>query len=222
MTDPAEVSLEGLAELLAASASAGTTPTDAEAALQALEAVVHIERSSQTLLANSVAAARARGASWQAIGTVLSISRQAAFKRFSSANIVETGQSDMSKPLIDLASRTEEVFRHLSQDDYASVKALMTFTCSRVLTRKKVMGVWSQVVADTGRFENCSHTTIQTADGSNVATQKLNQHLGGGLTGQTQLNHEAGEWLGRVAYNGAGKITGLLIVHPLQANNLPF
>lgn len=128
----------------------------------------------------------------------------------------------MSKPLIDLASRTEEVFRHLNKDDYASVKALMTFTCSRVLTRKKVMGVWSQVVADTGRFENCSNTTIQTADGTNVVTQKLNQHLGGGLTGQTQLNHEAGEWLGRVAYNGAGKITGLLIVHPLQADNLPF
>lgn len=128
----------------------------------------------------------------------------------------------MGDPLIDLTSRTEEIFTHLSRGDYGSVKSLMTFTCSRSLTKKKVMAVWEQVVADSGAFESCSNTVIQTADGTNVVAQKLNQYLGGGLTGQTHINHEAGEWLGRVAYNGAGKVTGILIVHPMQANNLPF
>lgn len=127
----------------------------------------------------------------------------------------------MANPIIDLTSRTENIFEHLSKGDYGSVKSLMTFTCSRVLTKKKVMDVWDQVVADSGQFESCSNTTIQTSDGTNVVAQKLNQYLGG-LTGQTQINHEAGEWLGRVAYNGAGKVTGILIVHPMQANNLPF
>ena len=128
----------------------------------------------------------------------------------------------MTCPIIDLISRTENVFENLSKGDYSAVKELMTFTCSRVLTKKKVMDVWKQVETETGQFESCSNTTMQTADGKNVVAQKLNQYLGGGLTGQTQLNHEAGEWLGRVAYNGAGKITGILIVHPMQKNNLPF
>ncbi|MHA7306015.1 hypothetical protein ACX80E_12335 [Arthrobacter sp. TMN-49] len=98
--------------------------------------------------------------------------RQAAFKRFNTAPAADQG---------------EEISEHLSTGDYGSVKSLMTFSCSRALTRKKVVGVWEQVVAGTGRCESCSNTTIQTADGTNVVAQKLNQYLGGGLTQANNL-----------------------------------
>lgn len=181
-----------------------------------------LEEAVELHLVRTVAVARARGVSWQAIGEVFGTSRQAAFKRFATGPTDPTGADTMTRPLIDLQERTEQVFEHLSAGDYAAVKALMTFSTSRILTKKKVMAVWDQVLTTTGAFESCSETRIQTSDGRNVVLQQINQYLSGGLVGQTQLNHEAGEWVGRVAYNGTGKITGLLIVHPLQADNLPF
>lgn len=222
MTGNAKSPLERLAELLADASNLGTAPTTETGALHAVEIGNHIERAARAHLEDAVAVARARGVSWQDIGNAFSITRQAAFKRFGTASTATPGEVTMGNPIIDLTSRTEEVFRHLDKNDYGSVKSLMTFTCSRALTKKKLMSVWAQVVADSGRFESCSNTTIQTADGINVLAQKLNQYLAGGLTGQTQINHERGEWIGRVAYNGAGKITGILIVHPQQAGSLPF
>lgn len=222
MTGSTKSPLERLAELLTGASNLGPLPTNETNAVKAVELGIEIEQAAQANLESSVAVARARGVSWQEIGNTFGITRQAAFKRFGTVSTTDIGEETMVSPIIDLTSRTEDIFAHLSRGDYDSVKSLMTFTCSRVLTKKKVMSVWDQVVADSGKFESCSNTNIQTADGVNVVAQKLNQYLGGGLTGQTQINHEAGEWIGRVAYNGAGKITGILIVHPLQAGNLPF
>lgn len=222
MPERADSQLDRLAELLDAASSLGTPPTTESDALSAVEIGHRIDLAARAHLEESVAVARARGVSWQEIGNAFDITRQAAFKRFGNKMTTEPGEEGAGSPIIDLISRTEEVFEHLSRGNYASVKSLMTFTCSRALPKKKVMGVWDQVVADSGAFESCSNTTVQTADGTNVLAQKLNQYLAGGLIGQTQLNHEAGEWIGRVAYNGAGKVAGILIVHPLQKSNLPF
>ncbi len=211
------VHLVGRAEELTAGRGTEVGGSAAEVAV-----AVDIERAAETHLRAAVDAARARGASWQLIGEALGVSRQAAFKRFGSAAALEAGGDLMTKPVVNLEERTEAVFRMLSNKDYAGVKALMTFTCARTLTQKKVMAVWDGVVQQTGALESFSDTSVQTADGRNILLQQINQYLGGGLVGQTQLNHEAGEWIGRVAYNGSGKITGLLIVHPLSATNLPF
>ncbi|MGP5581684.1 hypothetical protein ACTXOF_14315 [Glutamicibacter arilaitensis] len=222
MTGRTNSPLERLAVLLADAANLGTAPTTEAGALNAVEIGNQIERAARAHLEESVAVARARGVSWQDIGTTFGITRQAAFKRFGTVSAAMPDEGNVGNPIIDLTSRTEEVFEYLSKADYGSVKSMMTFTCSRALTKKNVMGVWDQVVADSGGFKSCSNTTIQTADGRNVLAQKLNQFLAGGLIVQTRLNHEAGEWIGRVAYNGAGKITGIIIVHPLQTGNLPF
>ena len=127
----------------------------------------------------------------------------------------------MSQPVVDLVERTESVFRNLSEGDFAAVKSMMTFTCSRALTKKKVMGVWEEVLTSTGELESLSNTEIQTRDGRNLVEQLWNQYMGAGVIGQTQLNHEAGEWTGRVAFNSGGKIEGILIVSP-GSTNLPF
>lgn len=200
---------------------AGGLGARSETGTEGISVAVDIERAAGQLLHAAVAAARAAGNSWQLIGDALGVSRQAAFKRFGTA-AQEAGGTTMSQPILNLAERTEQVFRLLSKGDYAAVKAMMTFTCARALTKKKVMGVWDGVIDATGALESLSDTVVQTADGGNIVLQQINQYLGGGLVGQTQLNHEAGEWIGRVSYNGAGKISGLLIVHPMQAHNLPF
>lgn len=174
-------------------------------------------RRARERLQELVAAARSNGVSWQDIGGVLGVSRQAAFKRFGAKGEGETGGA----PAIDLSDRTSEVFEHLDAGDYEAVRAHMTYACGRALTKRKLMSVWDQVQSETGRLDACVNATVQTADGSTPLNKFANRYLSTGAIVQVTLRHEAGEWIGRVAYNGSGKITGILIAPP-GSRDLPF
>ena len=174
-------------------------------------------RRSHERLNELVAAARAQGVSWQAIGDELGVSRQAAFKRFGAKHEGDT----MTEQTTDLLERTSEVFAHLDAGDYEAVRAHMTYTCGRALTKRRLMSVAEEVRADSGRLEACVDLTAQTPDGSSALGRFANRHLSTGAIVQATLRHEAGEWIGRVAYNGAGRITGLLIAPP-GTRDLPF
>lgn len=178
-------------------------------------------RRSQARLVDLVVLARAAGVSWQAIGDALGVSRQAAFKRFGSAVAPPQEGMTMAKQPIDLMDRTRAVFESLNAGDYEAVRTQMTYACARTLSKKKVMGVWNQAVAATGPLESSTEFTVQTPDGTNALNRFANRVLANGAIVQTTLRHEAGEWIGRIAYNGSGKITGLLIAAP-GSRDLPF
>jgi hypothetical protein len=206
-----EQSLADLASLV----ERGTrTPTDDVALIRDAD---ELARRSRARLHELVGAAREGGTSWQAIGDALGVSRQAAFKRFGSAREEEP----MTTQVVDLIDRTSELFRSLDAGDYDAVRAHMSYACARALSKRKLMGVWNQVSSDSGRLEACSDSTVQTPDGTTTVTKFMNRHLSTGAIVQTTLRHEAGEWIGRVAYNGSGKITGIVIAPP-GAQNLPF
>lgn len=120
----------------------------------------------------------------------------------------------MATQVINLIDRTRAVFESLDTGDYEAVRTQMTYACARMLSKRKVMGVWSEVVAATGRLESSADLTVQTPDGTNALNKLANRIFANGAVVQATLQHEAGEWIGRVAYNGAGKITGLLIAPP--------
>jgi len=224
MEAQAERSPEGLAALAALvdeMLQLSSGPRTAADFVRSVGAADELERASRVQLRSAVLAARANGVSWQAIGDALGISRQSAFKRFGSPTTNPLGEDYTSMPVVDLAARTENVFHSLNKGDFASVKSLMTFTCARLLPKKKVMALWSEVVAATGQLESVSDTVVQTRDGRTIGMQLWNELMGAGVVGQTQLNNEAGEWIGRVAYSSSGKIEGILIVTP-GATNLPF
>lgn len=190
-----------------------TRPDDISAIRDADE----LARRSRERLLELVRGAHDRGASWQSIGDALGVSRQAAFKRFGRQNEEEP----MSQQVIDLVDRTRGVFRDLDAGDYDAVRTHMTYTCARALSKRTLMRVWDGVVEDSGTLEACTDATVQTPDGATTVGKFLNRHLSTGAIVQTTLRHEAGEWIGRVAYNGTGKITGILIA-PRGAQNLAF
>ena len=206
------------AVLAAASADASVSAAGATSAIQAANA---LSTAAHDSLASLVGAARRSGVSWQVIGDAIGVSRQAAFKRFGSAGEPPTEGSTMADQSIDLSARTREVFERLSAGDYEAVRATMTYSCARTLTKRKVMSVWDQVVRDTGKLESCDELTVRTPDGTNALTKFAGRLLSNGAIVQTTLRHEAGDWIGRVAYNGSGKITGLLIA-PVGAEDLAF
>lgn len=186
-----------------------------------IRAADQLERRAHDRLQELVDLARSRDVSWQSIGDALGISRQGAFKRFGGHFDTTREGTTMAKPSIDLIDRTESVFQSLSVGDYEAVRALMTYTCARALTKRKIMAVWNEVVGATGQLEACVSSTVRTPDGRTGLDKFANRHLMSGAVVQTTLRHEAGEWIGRVAYNGSGKITGLLIAPP-GASDLPF
>ncbi|WP_206427466.1 DUF3887 domain-containing protein [Leucobacter chromiireducens] len=197
---------------------AAMSEAEARAAIRSTDALSHEAHDALTALVVTV---RRGGLSWQTIGDALGVSRQAAFKRFGAAAHPPTEGTDTASPTIDLTERTRAVFERLSAGDYEAVRADMTYSCARALTKRKVMGVWNEVVRETGQLESCDELTVRTPDGDSALGKLANRHLISGAVVQTTLRHEAGDWLGRVAYNGAGKITGLLIA-PLGSEDLPF
>ena len=201
-----------LAELVEQAAS-----TDSEDYGSAIRQADALNQRSREHLHALVLSAREHGASWQVVGDALGVSRQAAFKRFSTTTEGEA----MPASTIDLLDRTAEVFQSLDNGNYEAVRERMTYSCARVLSKRKLMGVWDQVAKDSGRLEECVDLTVQTPDGRNGLDKFANRHLINGAVVQTTLRHEADEWMGRVAYNNSGKITGILIARP-GSTNLPF
>lgn len=185
--------------------------------LDAIRLADELVRRSDVGLRQAVTTARSRGVSWQAIGGALGVSRQAAFKRFD----LNDQRAEPEAYGVDLCQRTAGVFRSLDADAYDDVRALMTYACARALTRRKLMSVWAAVTASTGRLRTTGNPIVLTPEGATVVARFLNRHLSTGAIVQVALSHEAGEWIGRVAYNGAGRITGVLIA-PLGARDLAF
>ncbi len=211
------VSLPELAAMVERAQAVGIPVDDVTAIRQADQ----LARRSQARLVDLVVAARAAGVSWQAIGDALGVSRQAAFKRFGGAVAHPEKEMEMAEQIIDLMDRTRAVFERLDAGDYEAVRTQMTYACARTLSKRKIQAVWNEVVAETGRLESSSDLTVQTPDGANAFSRFANRVLANGAIVQATLRHEAGEWIGRVAYNGSGKITGLLIAPP-GSRDLPF
>lgn len=208
------LSLSELAALV--EIGAGETPPQPGDEVTLIRHADALLRGSHARLSELVSIARAQGVSWQAIGDALGVSRQAAFKRFST----DQGET-MTEPTTDLSARTSSVFAQLDAGDYDAVRADMTYACGRALTKRKLMGVWDEVRSASGRLEECVDATVRTADGSTAVSRFANRHLSTGAIVQVTLRHEATDWIGRVAYNGSGKITGIIIAPP-GSRDLPF
>lgn len=209
------LSLADLASLV--EAGRDEAPTRSGDEVLAIRHADELVRRSRERLQQLVSTARSHDVSWQEIGSTLGVSRQAAFKRFGTKSEGEM----MGASVTDLSDRTSAVFAYLDAGDYEAVRAHMTYACGRALAKRKLMGVWDQVRSETGRLDACVDSTVQTADGSTPLSKLANRHLSTGAIVQVTLQHEAGEWIGRVAYNGSGKITGILIAPP-GSRDLPF
>ena len=70
------------------------------------------------------------------------------------------------------------------------------------------MGVWSQVTDDVGTLQTLGESFARPSGANTVV--------------ETPLSFEAGEYVGRIAYNGRGKVVGMLILPPDNLAAAPF
>lgn len=193
-------------------------PDDApDATLEAIRDADAASREAEAALSTAVVQAREAGRTWAQIGDVLGVSRQAAFKRFGRPIDPETGDVVATGPSIDPPGLAEQAFRALAAGDFDGLHALMTHACARQLTRGRLGGVWRDVLATVGELEGFSGHQTRSADGSALPGATT-----GPLVARLVLHHEAGEVVGHVSINRAGRIDGILIAAPAAEADMAF
>lgn len=149
--------------------------------------------------------ARDAGHSWQELGELLGVSRQAAFQRFGRPVDPRTGETMTTNPLPGAADRAVTVLVDFLEGRFDAI----TTDFDEEATRKAggaeavIRGLASapaQVAAMVGAYERMGEPAVKVRGDFTVV--------------DIPLTFEAGEMKGRVVFTPAGKITGLFVLMP--------
>lgn len=192
-----------LARLLAEASQAMTAmahmPTDPQpdADLNLVARAKELTVVIQAILQRSVDQARAVGATWEQVGGVLRISRQAAFQRFGHPAPVQPAGTPGNVPLPDAAERVARIIALLIDRQWEQVhEELSDEMSTRVDVPQLAMG-WEHTVAMIGQIERVGDPFAQAIRGHTVV--------------DTALYFEAGERLCRIVLDSSGVVVGLFL-----------
>lgn len=113
-----------------------------------------------------------------------------------------------TKLRLNLIPRAEQVYELLRDGDYGPIAEQMTFTTRKALPEKKVMGVWNDARRAIGTLESVGESFARPS--------------GRAMVVETPLAFEAGDLIGRIAYNRNDKIIGILILESDRIADAPF
>ena len=164
-------------------------------------------------LEKAVAAERAMGRSWANIGERLGVTRQAAFKRFGRVTDVLTGEIMTARSIDHLTELTEAFFTHVASGAQALTMGMIHPTVRRELPWETISGTWNRCLTEFGALERLSGTFV-THPGGTAPIETLaapgDVKTLGIAVGVTVLHQEAGEVMGRVAFDQDDAIVGVL------------
>ncbi|MDR8019690.1 DUF3887 domain-containing protein [Nesterenkonia aerolata] len=171
-------------------------------------------------LRQSVRQARREGRTWADIGDMLGMSRQAAFKRFGEVIDPVDGRKITGVPmsLTQIRTRTEQVFDLIATADYEALEQMMHPEVREELSASKIAMVWSSMLTEFGAKESYEDTHVTFPAGERI---EEDDQILGTVVGVTTVTCEAGERMGRVAFDEQQRIVGLLVLPP-ETSPLPF
>lgn len=177
---------------------------ETEHPLRTVAAVHGLGDQTARMMTAAVAAARASGATWQQIGQVLGVSRQAAFQRFGRVPLREE-QPQRAAPGIgaddaDAAavSGAATVLGHLASGSWQAVVDRFDDAMLERLGPEGLAAAWTQIVDAAGPFVRHGATEASRAAGLTVTN--------------TLLEFERDECTARIAFRQDGRISGLFIL----------
>lgn len=174
--------------------------TDGAEPLASLSGATEVQARAAELLAAAVQRARDAGHTWQQIGDVLGISRQAAFQRFGKPIDPRTGEPMNTTPLPEAAALAEGVIDDLAHARWAKVAARFDADVAARLTADGLAAAWAHIIATAGSFESHGEVTATRAADFSVT--------------ETPLAFEAGDFLARISFRDDTTIAGLFILPP--------
>lgn len=177
-------------------------------------------------LEKAVAAERAMGKSWANIGERLGVTRQAAFKRFGKVTDILTGELMTPRSTDQLTDLAETFFARVATGDEDLAMGMLHPTVRKELPWTLVSETWNRALAEVGALESVTDAFVThpggTAPIDDPASLGQGKTLGIAVV-VAQLNHEAGELTGRIAFDQDDAIVGILYLPAdAPAKSLPF
>jgi hypothetical protein len=178
--------------------SASTSPAPGD--LDAVQTATELAAIAAEALRTSVDLARAAGRTWQELGDVLGVTRQAAFQRFGHPVDPRTGQPMSSALLPGAAEKATQLMIDWVETRYDQVTADFSQTMAERMTADGLSDAWAQLIGLVGSYERMGEAAARQAGDLTIVDIKM--------------SFEASEMKGRVVYDKDGKVAGLFVLKP--------
>lgn len=152
------------------------------------------------MLRASVERARAQGRTWQEIGEVLGVTRQAAFQRFGNPIDPRTGVPMNASVRTGAAEHATQVIIDWFAGDYAQMSADFNEEMASKASAERMAQAIARITGMVGAYEGMDEPVVRQWGDLTVV--------------DIPLRFEAGELVGRVSYDRAGKVAGVFAVRP--------
>ncbi|MGN7777980.1 DUF3887 domain-containing protein [Mycolicibacterium sp. 22603] len=166
--------------------------------LATVTAAREVKEDAEALLVAAVQQARAAGHTWQQVGDVLGITRQAAFQRFGKPIDPRTGEAMNTTPLPQATELAPAIIDDLANARWADVSARFDETMRDRLTDAGLAEGWVHIVGSAGAYEGHGVTDAVRA--------------GDFTTTNTPLRFEAGDYVARITFRDDQSIAGLFLL----------
>jgi hypothetical protein len=168
--------------------------------LELVRAAHDVQDQAEALMTAAVQQAREAGRTWQEIGEVLGVSRQAVFQRYGKPIDPRTGEVMNTTPLPEAGELARTVIDDLAHARWADVSARFDATMRDRLTEEGLAEAWAHIVGLAGAYESHGDTDAVRA--------------GDFTTTNTPLSFEAGDFVARVTFRDDRTLAGLYILNP--------
>ena len=165
-----------------------------------VRAAHQIRDGAEVLMAAAVHQAREAGRTWQEIGDVLGVSRQAAFQKYGKAIDPRNGEVMNTSPLPEAVELAQAVIDDHANARWTAITARFDETMRARLTEEGLAEAWAYLAGMAGAYEGHGDTEAVRA--------------GDFTTTNTPLAFEAGDFVARITFRDDRTIAGLYILNP--------
>lgn len=166
--------------------------------LELLRASLEVQTQASVLVAAAVESARSAGCTWQDIGDVVGISRQAAFQRFGKPIDPRTGETMNTTPLAEAVTLAETVIDALTGGRWEEITNQFDGQMRDRLTNDALAAAWIQIIGMVGAYEHHGKTEVTRAADLTITN--------------TPIAFEAGDFTARISFRDDQTIAGLYIL----------
>lgn len=168
--------------------------------LQRVQDAREIQRGAEGLMTAAVEQARAAGRTWQEIGDVLGVSRQAAFQKYGKPIDPRSGDIMDTRPLPEATELARAIIDDHARGRWADITARFDDTMRAGLTEEGLAEAWTYLAGLAGAYESRGDTEVVRAGDFTITN--------------TPLSFEAGDFVARITFRDDRSIAGLYILNP--------
>jgi hypothetical protein len=167
-------------------------------ALGLLRESIDVQARAVELVSAAVDQARHEGSTWQEVGDLLGVSRQAAFQRFGKPIDPRTGEAMNTTPLPEAVPLAEAIIDSLTRGAWDEVTDQFDKKMREGLAGDGLAAAWAQIVGMAGAYDHRGQTEASRAADITVTN--------------TPLEFQAGDFTARISFRDDQTIAGLYII----------